>query len=177
MSADGSATSVWTWPFLPNPPPDPHDPSMHLRAGHPPAARMVDQRGRLLSPTNRTKRPRLDTDIHTPKKRKLNHPSVPPPQFWDNLSQPVLTRNALRELDRRNSIRDQSRNHTIRRRYNTRRASLAAHRSPTHTLLQLSPTGRVQLKLSARHGGPDLQDVRGVWIPSEYYGRLSLTFG
>ncbi|CAG9945337.1 unnamed protein product [Clonostachys rosea f. rosea IK726] len=126
---------------------------------------MVDQRGRLLSPTNRTKRPRLDTDIHTPKKRKLNHPSVPPPQFWDNLSQPVLTRNALRELDRRNSIRDQSRNHTIRRRYNTRRASLAAHRSPTHTLLQLSPTGRVQLKLSARHGGPDLQDLRGYRPP------------
>ncbi|CAG9987752.1 unnamed protein product [Clonostachys byssicola] len=143
---------------------------MHIRADQQ-APRMVDQRGRLLWPTNRTnrtKRPRLDADIHTPKKRKLNHPSVPPPQFWDNLSRPVFTRNALRELDRRNGIRDQSRTHTIHRWYNTRSAFSAAPGAPTQTPLQLSPTGRAQLKLSASHGGPDLRDLGGYRPPSKH---------
>ncbi|KAF5024697.1 hypothetical protein F66182_3226 [Fusarium sp. NRRL 66182] len=135
--------------------------------------RMVELRGRLFSPTNRTKRPRLEeprtADTQIPKKRKLSHPSVPPSQFWDNLSRPVLTKNALRELDCRNSIGDhhQSRVHNTRRRYNTRSVSVAAHTTPAQKILsQLPPTGRAQLKLTARHGGPDLEDLRGYRPPT-----------
>ncbi|PNY23184.1 Uncharacterized protein TCAP_06865 [Tolypocladium capitatum] len=38
------------------------------------------------------------------KRRTIYHPAFPPPFFWDNLSVIPLTRNALRELDRRNSL-------------------------------------------------------------------------
>lgn len=37
-----------------------------------------------------------------PKTGELCHPTQPPPAFWDNLSEIPLTRNALRELNRRN---------------------------------------------------------------------------
>ena len=35
------------------------------------------------------------------KQRKLRHPTVPPPAFWDGLSTVPLCESALRELDRR----------------------------------------------------------------------------
>ncbi|POR38763.1 Uncharacterized protein TPAR_01048 [Tolypocladium paradoxum] len=43
------------------------------------------------------------------KRRKIHHPDFPPPTFWDNLSEIPLTRNALRELDRRNSLANKRR--------------------------------------------------------------------
>lgn len=62
------------------------------------------------------------------------------PEFWDNLSNIWLTPRALRELDRRNNIQS----------------------SPEPT-----PPGEVysrDLARFARHGGPDLQHLRGVCL-------------
>ncbi|KAI9147394.1 hypothetical protein HJFPF1_12414 [Paramyrothecium foliicola] len=144
--------------------------SPHICAIHLQTPRMVELHGYLFSPTNHTKRPRLcdprTPNAQTPKKRKLHHPSVPPPQFWDNLSEPVLTKNALRELDRRNSKGNyQSRACAPNRRYHTRNISTTTGKTfpPTaqQVLSRIPPTGRAQLQRSARHGGPDLKDLRG----------------
>ncbi|KAK7421021.1 hypothetical protein QQZ08_010142 [Neonectria magnoliae] len=109
-----------------------------------------------------------DDTQHVTKKHKLYHPSIPPPRFWDNLSQPVLTRNALQELDRRNTTepRSQHRPESRYRHSRTRRA-VAARRetrplSPQEFLQQSSPADRAQLRRFARHGGPNLKDLRGV---------------
>ena len=95
---------------------------------------------------------------HTPSKRqKLSqHASGSQPllDFWGDLSKIWLTKAALRELNRRN----------------------AEHLShfPTQTFLTNAPQsvgGFLQkcalkivkdIKLFARHGGPDLSDIRGV---------------
>lgn len=76
------------------------------------------------------------------KKPKIRHPDFPPPGFWDNLPEVPLTRNALRELDRRNSL--------ITRR-SVRRAAV-----------------RAKARISAKGGVPspqdpilDLTDLRG----------------
>ncbi|KAH7111464.1 hypothetical protein B0J13DRAFT_600453 [Dactylonectria estremocensis] len=58
--------------------------------------------------TSPQKRQRLNEPFgedtqHITKKHKLDHPAIPPPHFWDNLSQSLLTKNALRELDRRST--------------------------------------------------------------------------
>jgi hypothetical protein len=47
------------------------------------------------------------TDTHTNpgKQQRYAHPDIPPPAFWDNLSTIPLTKNALRELERRNEQR------------------------------------------------------------------------
>lgn len=109
---------------------------------------------------------REDTQ-HVTKKRKLDHPSCRPPHFWDNLSQLELTKGALRELDRRNATEAHPYLHQEHRyrRPRTRRAA-AARRNPCPPALeflqQSSPTDRAQLRRFARHGGPNLKDLRGV---------------
>lgn len=110
-----------------------------------------------------SERPGDDVDIqHVAKKRKLHHPSRPPAHFWDKLSQLVLTKNALRELDRRNAAepRLRLRLEDQRRRPRTRRKTQPL--SAQELLKQSSPTERAELRRFARHGGPDLRDVRGV---------------
>jgi len=68
----------------------------------------------------------------------------PPPAFWDSLSKVWLTRRALRELDRRNQ--SESRAH----------ASAPAPRPDRQF------SRRKALQRFARHGGPELGDLRGV---------------
>jgi hypothetical protein len=65
-----------------------------------------------------------------------------PPGFWDNLSQVPLCRGALREFDRR----------TVR--------PIATHKPLVRSALKEDLVK--QLKRYARHGGPDLRDIRGV---------------
>ncbi|KAH7268751.1 hypothetical protein B0J15DRAFT_533957 [Fusarium solani] len=105
--------------------------------------------------------PPTDIAHHSSKKKKLNHPAFPPPRFWDNLSEKHLTRNALRELDRRNAkvAQDSKR----RRNHSALRATAKIERpQPIDRLLgQCSPTCLGRIKRSARQGGPDLGDLRG----------------
>ncbi len=73
--------------------------------------------------------------------------------FWDSLSRVHLTRRALRELDRRNQA-DRNRRETT---------TVKIQRPPiSHGRNRPSAAG--QLKRFARHGGPDLADLRGVRV-------------
>ncbi|KAH8706062.1 hypothetical protein BGW36DRAFT_354439 [Talaromyces proteolyticus] len=96
-------------------------------------------------------RKRQHSDQHSPaaspkraqKKQKVDHPSgsqLPAP-FWDNLSKVWLTRNALRELDRRNQ-------------------------QATSVLSQVRPLRPISIRRFARQGGPDLSELRGCPDPN-----------
>ncbi|KAG5994855.1 hypothetical protein E4U43_003165 [Claviceps pusilla] len=87
------------------------------------------------------------------KKQKLHYPDYFPPSFWDGLSRVWLTRNTLRELDRRN-----------------RTISSPSCRETARTL-RVSPT----LKGFAKQGGPDLTDLRGYQIPTRPHKRMRAT--
>lgn len=106
--------------------------------------------------------PTDDATHRSQKKRKLCHPTSPPSRFWDGLSTIALTRNALRELDRRNT-------QPVRRK--------AAHLSPIRQSRRLRARQTVttendciqpvdqalnRVKKFATHGGPDLSQLRGV---------------
>ncbi|KAL6401332.1 hypothetical protein AUP68_15200 [Ilyonectria robusta] len=67
--------------------------------------------------------PPTDAAHRSSKKPKLSHPAFPPARFWDNLSEISLTRNALRELDRRNA--ETTRESPNRRNRSARRATVA----------------------------------------------------
>ena len=121
---------------------------------------------------------------HLTKKRKLDHPLFPPPHFWDNLSQPFLTKLALQELNRRNAIKSRSQRppESQYRRPYTRCAVAASRESsplPAHEFYQqTSPSDRAQIRRFARNGGPDLKDLRGVGIlqlSSIFYISIMLT--
>ncbi|PQM43546.1 hypothetical protein VC83_09673 [Pseudogymnoascus destructans] len=105
------------------------------------------KKGRISSLLIQTAEDDLD---HPPKKQKLNYPAFPPAGFWDSLSRIPLTRNALRELNGRNAKDCCSSAHTRKLR---RRGSNSHH--------QLAVPQRF-----ARHGGPDLRDLRGYRIPT-----------
>lgn len=112
------------------------------------------------------------------KKQKLNHPttpSQPPAAFWDNLSKIWLTERALRELNQRNSQSAPASNispsqYLQPRRPVTRRslAELKRNRRVTQSALDFlrhcGPGTLKDIKLSARYGGPDLSDLKGVSI-------------
>lgn len=98
-----------------------------------------------------------EDQVHQTKKPKFYHPLTPPSRFWDNLTQPVLTKNALRELDRR--FRAEAVPHCQTNCDHCLRGDFSSERS---RLRQSSLADRVQLKRFARHGGPDLEDLRGV---------------
>ena len=96
-------------------------------------------------------------DGHSNKKRKLEHPAIPPPRFWDHLSVIPLTRRALRESQRR--ISQSTDGQQIRNCY----VCAPSHRTDAnHFVQQLSPDCLGLVKRSARQGGPDLRDIRGV---------------
>ncbi|EED22704.1 conserved hypothetical protein [Talaromyces stipitatus ATCC 10500] len=95
---------------------------------------------------------------HSAKKRKLNPPasSQSSSAFWDNLSRVWLTRNALRELDRRNFQR------TI-----SEEEDLLVRRPANDFLRYCSPQDLRKIKRYARRGGPDLCKIRGYRKPKE----------
>lgn len=66
--------------------------------------------------------------------------SLPPPEFWDTLSRVPLSKNALRELDRRNALQP-----------------LLPNRNLENRLPRTADVKRL-----SRVGDPDLQKLRGV---------------
>ncbi|KPA41264.1 hypothetical protein FLAG1_05881 [Fusarium langsethiae] len=131
------------------------------------------------SAQEKKKRPRSsegsgdDTQLFT-KRVKVDHPAIPPPQFWDNLSRPSLTQNALRELNHRTTPISASRSSTSNLQSLPRTRRALAARSKTHApsaqefLRQSSPAGRTRVKRFARHGGPNLNDLRGYRLPNNH---------
>lgn len=113
------------------------------------------------------------------KKQKTHHPkgSQPPPAFWDNLSQIWLTRNALRELDRKNKQSTQSADRHRCRQFAkpVTRHALAEWKRKEEDWRPAQPVDEflrgclVQhlncIRSTARLGGPDLSDLRGVCVP------------
>jgi hypothetical protein len=110
-----------------------------------------------------------ETSQHTSKRRKCSHPdgSQFPSAFWDNLSYVDLTKRALEELDRRNTQAALScgppfvQSHRPITRYMRKKSS-----QPLTTLVEYlchcGTSSLKKIKLSARHGGPDLSDLRDV---------------
>ncbi|KAI9889132.1 MAG: hypothetical protein M1814_005794 [Vezdaea aestivalis] len=97
-----------------------------------------------------------------------------PPAFWDNLSKIHLTKLALKELDRRNTQATlNSRQPYLRPdRRITRRVSAELKKSsqplksPAEYLRYCAMSDLKNIKQTARHGGPDLMDLRGLPNPS-----------
>jgi hypothetical protein len=123
------------------------------------------KRRRLEPPQqNETSRP-------VSKKQRLSG-SHPPPAFWDNLSKIWLTKRALRELDRRNAQAAPSpprSPHQRTRRPVPRNFVVESERNRQTTqytadYLRYEPRILKDIKLFARHGGPDLSDLRNVRI-------------
>ena len=110
------------------------------------------------------------------KKRKLHDHSTEfelCAAFWDNLSRIWLTKRALRELDRRNAQFDPSNTHCSLRRsqrpVTPRGLSILQKndwrfQSAGEVLLRCTPACIKRIKSFARHGGPDLSDLKGVCI-------------
>ena len=110
------------------------------------------------------------------KRQKLIHFTdgyQPPAAFWDNLSKLWLTRRALRELDRRNT---QPASNPSRLSYQqphrpVTRSAVVELQKNRHTI-QSAPdflcycalSCLKDIKIFARHGGPDLADLRGVCV-------------
>ena len=110
------------------------------------------------------------------KRQKPSHPNSgfpPPAAFWDNLSKVPLTKGALRELDRKNTQAAPKPPHSSYRRPHrpaTRRILAEQSKSRQHTesttafLGHRAPRYLTDIKLFARHGGPNLSELRGVRI-------------
>ncbi|KAK7422432.1 hypothetical protein QQZ08_009514 [Neonectria magnoliae] len=95
------------------------------------------------SPTNGRKRQRTDESSH-----QDNHPTKEPswqypPEFWDGLSKIPLIHNAVEELERRTCTRP------------------SFPSPPTELAQDLTLAATRELARFARHGGPDLRDLRG----------------
>ena len=86
-----------------------------------------------------------DTSEARPSKRPKPSIKLHSAAFYDSLSKVWLTRRALKELDRRTGQVHRPQ----------RPASASRHVYPIGTLLR-------QIQRFARHGGPELRDLRGV---------------
>lgn len=119
---------------------------------------------------NPRKRQRQDLSQQPGEKRqKLIHSSYPPSSdFWDSLSKIWLTKHALRELDRRNArviystSRQQVRRPATRSFIAASKNNRALLQHPSTFLRNCSPQIFEDVKRLARHGGPNLSDLRGV---------------
>ena len=93
-----------------------------------------------------------------------------PSAFWDNLSTTYLTKPALLELDQRNAReapkpqphRSPRHRPLTRRVLAEFRASPCSLASPIDYLDNCESRDLTSIKRTARHGGPDLRDIRGV---------------
>lgn len=112
---------------------------------------MEEQRIPSVKRKPRRQGPSSSKRSHQPQKQKISHPARSPPSFWDNLSKVHLTKNALRELDRRN--RDSARS--------------ARNFSRKQPYRRVTRRFAVDLGTLVRQGGPDLSDLRGVSQPQE----------
>ncbi|KAI0400469.1 hypothetical protein F4802DRAFT_584711 [Xylaria palmicola] len=90
-------------------------------------------------------------------KEEPAYPAQLPPAFWDSLSAIPLTKNALRELERRNTKNSL---HTQSFCSSLLRQPITQH-SASQYLNYCSPIERERIKRFARIGGPDLSDLRG----------------
>jgi hypothetical protein len=107
------------------------------------------------------------------KRQKVNYPrdSRATAAFWDNLSTIWLTKNALRELDRRNAEAAASnhRRHSLQKPFSrpVSRLDVAEWKAnqlqpATEYLTGCTQKRAGEIRSLARHGGPDLSDLRGV---------------
>ena len=110
------------------------------------------------------------------KRQKRSHPPIgshPPPAFWDNLSRVWLTKGALRELDRRNSPSQSTPSpscslHKRLHRPFTLHAvakvekSRQSPQSASDFLRHCTAESLKDIKRLARHGSPDVLELRGV---------------
>ncbi|TWU71291.1 hypothetical protein ED733_001670 [Metarhizium rileyi] len=107
--------------------------------------------------------PDADSDCRASKKRKLRHPEFPPRLFWERLSEVPLTRNALRAFNEQGTqgtltplqprTQKRSRQHSV---------GVGVGYQPASQIVdRYSPTSLDRVKVFARHGGPDLTDLRG----------------
>ncbi|KAI1132789.1 hypothetical protein F5Y10DRAFT_292457 [Nemania abortiva] len=87
-------------------------------------------------------------------KERRAYPTQLPPAFWDKLSEVPLTKNALRELERRKPRRSGTQSNTAQ------------------CFDYCSPTERERIKRFARIGGPDLSDLRGVGMSDSTQSHL-----
>ena len=133
----------------------------------------------MLQISNQRKRLKrsLNEDIEPrPKKSKLCSPthSTSPANYLDSLSKIWLTREAVTELNRRTKqVRSNHEHRPAGRRPLTRsfrahlRDKLCSTRTPASYFVQhCTPETLEEIKLYARHGGPNLWDLRGVCIPA-----------
>lgn len=109
------------------------------------------------------------SDLPTKKRKTHRPPDNFSPEFYDSLSKVFLTRRALRELDRRNGIGAPTISGSSPTRHReplTRGAYREPQRKDSTATRLLDPgietiVAREVAKF-ARHGGPDLSDIRGV---------------
>lgn len=80
-----------------------------------------------------------------------------PPAFYDNLSKIWLTKEALKGLDRRNTQATASASRTPQK-----QSSIAVEQGKANYLCSNDPEILKAWERFARHGGPDLSDLRSV---------------
>lgn len=101
---------------------------------------------------------------------------LPLPAFWDNLAKVWLTRRALKELDRRNAqaASNQSPVQPKGKKPRTRSVVQEFKHRPQPALPKSVNRylNRGNLQRFARHGGPDLSDLKGVCISSDIYADI-----
>lgn len=109
------------------------------------------------------------------KKQRLSHPSgsQPPAAFWDSLSKIWLTKRALRELDRRNiqaapnpprSPHRRVRQSITRNFFAESKRNCQIAQYIADYLRSCEPRILKDIRVFARHGGPNLADLRNVCI-------------
>ncbi|KAH7149073.1 hypothetical protein B0J13DRAFT_674301 [Dactylonectria estremocensis] len=116
------------------------------------------------------------------KKQKIYHPDFPPPRYFDNLPEKYFTKFMLRESDRRN---DEARRSSDRPQEPTRPCTRLAvaqwkdsHPSAEDWIEACSSKTLEQIRRYAKHGGPDLGDLRGTSNTAiDYLFRLRSSFG
>ena len=116
--------------------------------------------------------PQNKTLEHVSKRQKRSHTSGTqlPPAFWDNLSKIDLSKRALEELDRRNSQSAlRSRQAYLRSQRPIAQRGLTQLKKSSQSLIPaadyLGHCGTKSLKnikQTARHGGSDVSDLKGV---------------
>ncbi|CEJ82667.1 hypothetical protein VHEMI02716 [[Torrubiella] hemipterigena] len=112
--------------------------------------------------SSRKRQSSQSVDHHSaPKQQKNAHRCFPPAIFWDQLSEIPLTKNALRELERRAAlersddlVQDQNTTESVTRNDNDR------VKQPSSVKLELSSSELNEIQRSTKHGGPNLSALR-----------------